>query len=273
MHGSLVFTALPAMTDITQIPPDRLAARIPPDQQRHAARMAQDAFTQIFRLTLAGDPAAVDLGVANMEPLCRNWARAATDDEARALRLALLVAGMDQWGLAYSQAFGLTAIPGLTALLGTLRNSLDASADARFQQQFAAIEAAESDAVDFKMELRRNIHLALWHAMIACESMDEAVAIQKALGGLMHTLVQRMPQLGWRLVADALAHIQIRCLADGAAALGLAQESNAQFFQSLRQSLPRDQADAIFAHANRAAIAWQQAQRTSAPTQPLESAA
>jgi lipase chaperone LimK len=109
--------------------------------------------------------------------------------------------------------------------------------------------------------------------MIACESMDEAVAIQKALGGLMHTLVQRMPQLGWRLVADALAHIQIRCLADGAAALGLAQESNAQFFQSLRQSLPRDQADAIFAHANRAAIAWQQAQRTSAPTQPLESAA
>ncbi len=250
------------MTDANVIPPDRLAARIPPDMQRHAARMAQDAFTQIFRLTLSGDPAAVDLGVANMEPLCRNWARVATDDESRALRLALLVAGMDQWGLAYSQAFGLTAIPGLTALLGTLRNSLDVTADARFQQQFAAIEAAESDAVDFKMELRRNIHLALWHAMIACESMDEAVPIQKTLGALMRVLVERMPQLGWRLVADALAHIQIRCLADGAAAVGLAQESNEQFFQSLRQSLPRDQSEAIFAHANRATIAWQQAHKT-----------
>jgi hypothetical protein len=261
------------MTNVAPIPPDRLAARIAPDLQRHAARMAQDAFTQIFRLTLAGDPAAVELGVANMEPLCRNWARAAADDDARALRLALLVAGMDRWGLAYSQAFGFSAIPGLTALLGTLRNSLDAAADARFQQQFATIEATESDAVDFKMELRRNIHLALWHAMIACESIDEATAIQKTLGGLMLGLVQRMPQLGWRLVADALAHIQIRCLADGAAADGLAQESNEGFFQSLRQSLPRDQSDAIFAHANRAAIAWQQAQRSSTPPQSMESAA
>lgn len=221
--------------------------------------MAQDAFTQIFRLTLAGDPAAVELGVANMEPLCRNWARAGVDDDARALRLALLVMGMDQWGLAYSQAFGLTAIPGLTALLGTLRNSLDAAADARFQQQFARIDAAESDAVDFKMELRRQIHLALWHAMIACEVQEESDAILRALGSLMLTLIERMPQLGWRLVADALAHIQIRCLAEGAAATGLAQESNERFFASLRQSLPREQSDAVFAHANQAAIAWQRA--------------
>lgn len=221
--------------------------------------MAQDAFTQIFRLTLAGDPAAVELGVANMEPLCRNWARAGVDDDARALRLALLVMGMDQWGLAYSQAFGLTAIPGLTALLGTLRNSLDAAADARFQQQFARIDAAESDAVDFKMELRRQIHLALWHAMIACEVREESDAILRALGSLMLTLVERMPKLGWRLVADALAHIQIRCLAEGAAATGLAQESNERFFASLRQSLPREQSDAVFAHANQAAIAWQRA--------------
>lgn len=247
------------MTQTASLAADRLAPLIPPEMQRQAARMAQDAFTQIFRLTLAGDPAAVELGVANMEPLCRNWARAGVDDDARALRLALLVMGMDQWGLAYSQAFGLTAIPGLTALLGTLRNSLDAAADARFQQQFARIDAAESDAVDFKMELRRQIHLALWHAMIACETQEEADAILRALGSLMLTLVERMPQLGWRLVADTLAHIQIRCLAEGAAATGLAQESNERFFASLRQGLPKEQSDAVFAQANQAAIAWQRA--------------
>ena len=39
---------------------------------------------------------------------------------------------------------------------------------------FAAIEQGEGDAIDFKMELRRNIHLALWHAMIACDDADDA---------------------------------------------------------------------------------------------------
>jgi hypothetical protein len=248
------------MNDAFTLPLDRLGALASADIQRHAARMAQDAFAQIFRLTLGGDAAAVDLGVANMEPLCRNWARAGADDDARALRLAMLVAGMDQWGLAYSQAFGLTAIPGLTALLGSLRNHLDEAADARFQQQFAALEAAESDAVDFKMELRRNIHLALWHAMIAAETGDEASAILQALGNLMLTLVERMPQLGWRLAADALAHIQIRCLSDGAALSELAQESNEKFFESLRHSLPPDRAGAVFNQANQATIAWQRAQ-------------
>ena len=244
-------------------PADMLADLASPDVQRHAARMAQDAFAQIFRLTLAGDPAALEIGVANIEPLCRNWVRAGTDDNARALRLALLVGGIDQWALAYSQVFGLTAIPGVTALLGTFRNGLDAAADARFQQQFVRIEAVESDAVDFKMELRRNLHLALWHAMIASESHDEADGILRGLGGLMCALVTKMPQLGWRLVADALVHIQIRCLAEGAAAHGLAQESNERFFQSLRQTLSPAHADAVFAHANRATIAWQQARRAS----------
>lgn len=250
------------MSLASSIPADRLAAIVSADMQRHAARMAQDAFTQVFRLTLSGDVAAVELGVANMEPLCRNWANAGGSDEARALRLALLVAGMDQWGLAYSQAFGLTAIPGLTALLGTLRNSLNPEADARFQQQFAAVEAAESDAVDFKMELRRNIHLALWHAMIACEDSAEADAILRALCSLLKALSDRMPTLGWRLAADTLAHIQIRCLNEGAAAVGLAQESNERFFQTLRQNLPNEISDAVFAHANQAAIAWQRSRNS-----------
>jgi hypothetical protein len=245
-------------------PADMLADLASPDIQRHAARMAQDAFTQIFRLTLAGDTAALELGVANIEPLCRNWARAGADDDARALRLALMVSGIDQWGLAYSQVFGLAGIPGVTALLGTLRNGLDAASDARFQQQFARIEAVESDAVDFKMELRRNIHLALWHAMIASDSRDEADGIRRGLGSLMCALATKMPQLGWRLVADALAHIQIRCLTEGAAAHGLAQESNEGLFQSLRASLPPVHAETVFAHANRATVAWQQARRAQA---------
>jgi hypothetical protein len=248
------------MNEAFTLPPDRLISLASADIQRHAARMAQDAFAQIFRLTLAGDVTAVELGVANMEPLCRNWARAGGNEDARALRLAMLVAGLDQWGLAYSQAFGLMAIPGLTALLGSLRNHLDEAADARFEQQFAALDASESDAVDFKMELRRNIHLALWHAMMAAEAREEADAITQALGGLMCTLVERMPQLGWRLVADALTHIQIRCLTDGTAATELAQESNERFFVSLRQSLPQDRVGATFSQADQATVAWQRAQ-------------
>ena len=252
------------MTSASPVPADRLVSIVPTDMQRHAARMAQDAFTQVFRLTLSGDAAAVELGVSNMEPLCRNWANAGATDEARALRLALLVAGMDQWGLAYSQAFGLSAIPGLTALLGMLRNGLSPEADARFEQQFAVLEAVESDAVDFKMELRRSIHLALWHAMIACDAQDEADAILRSLCSLLRALTERMPVLGWRLVADALAHIQIRCLNEGAAAVGLAQESNERFFQTLRQSLPKETSDAVFAHANQAAIAWQRSRKPTA---------
>jgi hypothetical protein len=33
----------------------------------------------------------------------------------------------------------------------------------------AASSEIESDAIDFKIELRRSIHLALWHAMAACD--------------------------------------------------------------------------------------------------------
>ena len=243
------------------IPADRLADLASADIQRQAARMAQDAFVRVFRLTVDGDEAAITAAVAEMEPMCRNWAKAAGSDDASALRLALLVAGLDQWGLAYTQAFGLVAIPGLSRLLGALRIGLDAASDARFQQQFSAMNAVESDAVDFKMELRRNIHLALWHAMIACEEREDAEAILAALGGMMVVLTQQMPSLGWRFVADALAHVQIRCLSDAAASAELAQETTGQLFNALRQALPDEYADRVFAHANQVAIAWQQARR------------
>ncbi len=249
------------MTEAFLPPADGLANLAPPEVQRLAARMAQDAFTRIFRLTLESDEAALQAAVAGMQERAANWTRAAADDDARALRLALLASGIDQWGLAYAQAFGLVAMPGVSALLGGLRNGLDAVADARFRKQYAAIELAEGDAVDFKMELRRNIHLALWHAMIASADRDEALAILAALGGMLVALVGHMPALGWRLVADALALIQLRCLADGAASTDLARETTEGLFVALRQALPREVSEPMFAQANQAVIAWQQARR------------
>lgn len=250
------------MTEALLPPADGLANLASSDVQRLAARMAQDAFTLIFRLSLERDEAALQAAVAEIQERARNWARAAPGDDARALRLALLATGIDQWGLAYAQAFGLTALPAVSVLLGGLRSGLDAAADARFQQRYAAIELVESDAVDFKMELRRNIHLALWHAMIACADRDEALAILAALGSMLVALVAHMPTLGWRLVADALALIQLRCLADGAATTDLARETTEGLFVALRQALPREISEPMFAQANQAVIAWQLARRT-----------
>jgi len=250
-----------ASTAPFSLPPDHLAALAAPDLQRLAARMAQDAFTRLFRLGVERDEAALQSAVAEIERLSRNWVRAAEGDDARALRLAMLVTGIDQWGLAWCQAFGLAAIPGISALLGALRNGLDAAEDARFQQKFAAIEHAECDAIDFKMELRRNIHLALWHAMIASDDRDEALAILAALGGMLVALVGRMPTLGWRLVADALVNIQLRCLSDAAASTDLARETTEGLFVALRQALPREVSEPMFAQANQAVIAWQQSRR------------
>ena len=242
-------------------PADRLAGLAAPDAQRLAARMAQDAFTRIFRLSLEGDEATLAGAVAEIGERAGNWARAATDDEARALRLALLASGIDQWALAYAQAFELAALPAVSILLEGLRGALDAEGDARFQRQYAAIEEVESDAVDFKMELRRNIHLALWHAMIACADRDEAMPILAALGGLLVALVERMPTLGWRLVADALAHIQLRCLTDAGASQGQAAELTQELFTALRGALPSEVFEPMLAHANQAVIASQRARR------------
>jgi len=244
-----------------EIPADTLVDLAPVDVQKQAARMAQDGFTQIFRLTVNNDADALQRGVNEMLPLIRNWAKAGGSDQARHLRLALLVAGMDQWGLAYSQAFGLNAIPGLTELLGALRTALTAEEDARFQQMFDALGASEGDAIDFKVDLRRGIHLSLWHAMIASEDRDEATAVCAALGSLMLALTNSMPVLGWRLVADALAHVQIRCLAEGLASEGLAQEMTQQLFAALHQTLPEEVKAQVFTHAAQVAMAWQQARR------------
>ena len=146
---------------------DRLAAALPADAQRQAAHVAQDAFSTAFRLSVDGDLPGRDAALAEV-------------DEARTLRRVLLASGLDQWGLAYSQAFELAAIPALSALLGSLRTSLDGADDARFQRLYAGLDKVETDPIEFKIELRRNIHLALWHAMTACDDRVEAQVITRA---------------------------------------------------------------------------------------------
>lgn len=242
----------------TTLPDDPLATLVPPEDQRQAARIAQDAFARLFRLGTSGDAAAIADAQGELETACRRWCAAGTGEDAPTLRLALLASGIDQWGLAYSQAFGLAALPGPTALLGALRAGLDAVADSHFQRQFAAIEHDEMAAIDFKVELRRSIHLALWHAMAACADEAEAAPLVRSLGGMMLALTERMPLVGWRLVADALAHIQIRLLQD---ASPVAQAATQQLFDALRRALPAERQREMFAIAGQAVVAWQQARR------------
>jgi hypothetical protein len=247
-----------------EILPDGYAGLMPAEAQRQAARMAQDAFAAVFRLSADSEATGRDAAFQELAGRCRNWCAAGIGEDGRALRRALLIGGLDQWGLAYAQAFGLTAIPALTALLGDLRTGLDAQEDARFQKFFAEVEAVEADAVDFKIELRRNIHIALWHAMGACDDGAAADRICRTLGSLLLALDARMPTLGWRLLADALATIQMALLADGSSGR-LAQEGTERLFEALRQNLPVERYRAILAQATRATLAWQQARRAGPP--------
>ena len=69
-----------------------------------------------------------------------------------------------------------------------------------------------------------------------------------------------MPVLGWRLVADALANIQLRCLARPRQH-GTGAGNQRGLFTALRQDLPREISEPMFAHANQAVIAWQRSRR------------
>ncbi len=230
------------------------------DGQRMAARWVQEVFAETFRLAVDIEPSSGEKAMLDLEKRCRNWCQAGADEQVRALRLALLISGLDQWGLAYSQAFGLQAIPMLSALIGTLRTQLEPKVEARFQQFFSQIDAIESDAIDFKIELRRNIHLALWAAMGACETIEASEPILRALGSMMLALNARMPTLGWRLLADALASIQI-CLLNDPKASTVARDGTQQLFESLRQALPDRSFKDIMAYSTQAVLGWQQSRR------------
>lgn len=247
--------------DTRTLPPDPLAACVDAAVQRQAARLAEESFARAFRLSVAEAESARLKGVGELHADLAGWAAGGRDGEARALRLALLVSGLDQWGLAWSRAFGLVAIPALTGLIGALRTGLDETGEARFLRHFDAIGAAEENAIDFKIELRRGLHLALWHSSIATEHRDEALRLAGELGSQLLALTKAMPVAGWRLVADTLASIQIRCLADGLAAAGVGQEATQALFGALSRALPGATRDLVMAHASRAVLAWQQAGR------------
>ncbi len=249
------------MTTASPLPPDTLADQAGTDLQRTAARLAQDIFGEVFRQAYTPDPEQLGKVLAALETRCLNWCQEGADNEQRILRLAMLVTGLDQWGLAYTQAFELTSIPALSALIASLRTRLNEQSDALFQRYFARIEQVETDAVDFKVELRRGIHLALWHAMTACETMDDAQAILKPLGGMMLALDQQLPELGWRLLADALAHIQISLLNASEGTTDVARESTQQLFESLLHALPAERYQTILRQAGQVVVGWQQMRR------------
>lgn len=187
----------------------------------------------------------------------------AAGDEARALRQALLLSGLDQWGQAWSRAYGAGAMTGLSELLGVLRDALDPAAEAAVQAALRRLDEDEANALAFKAELKKSIFVALWHTLIAEEERDSATALASQLGGMLLGTLKSMPENGWVVVASTLADIQIRCLAHELAREGLAQEMTQELFAAISQALPADERKRILGGAGQAVLAWQQAQRAT----------
>ncbi|MCK6405914.1 MAG: hypothetical protein L6Q60_07840 [Rhodocyclaceae bacterium] len=185
------------------------------------------------------------------------------DKDTRAMRQAMLLSGLDQWGQAWSRCYGAGAMTGLSELLGDLRDALDPAAEAAVQAAFARLGGNEAAAFSFKAELHKSIAVALWHALIADESRESATGTANELGSLLLGLLRSMPEHGWVIVASALADIQIRCLEHRLAQEGLAQEMTQQLFAALAQALSEEDRKRILGGAGQAVIAWQQAQRAT----------
>ncbi len=224
----------------------------------------QDAFVEAFRLTLESGKDVRQASIARLCVPLLEWCRMAEAGEARALRHAMLLYGLDQWGLAYSRAFGPGALTGLSELVGVLRDALDPAAEAACQKAFAQLGEIENGLFSFKAEQQKSLLVALWHGMIAEENRDAATTLAEQLGSMMLGLLKSMPAQGWVIVASALADIQIRCLAHSLAAEGLAQEMTQQLFAALVQNLAPEERQRILGGAGQAVVAWQQAQRATA---------
>lgn len=237
---------------------DPLAEQLPREIQIQAARHAQDGFALAFRLSIESPEKARRRAMQEAAERLTAWAQQAGEPAMQPLRGALILNGLDQWGLAYSQIFGAAAMNGLSELISLLRAAPDASATL---QALENIGNTESSALSFKAELRKAIHLALWHAMIAASEREEALDILKQLGGMMLRLPESMPTLGWIIVANTLADIQIRCLEHSLASTGLAQEMTQSLFGALNQQLPAEQRQKIMPAATQTVMAWQQSNR------------
>lgn len=240
---------------------DPLATQLPRETQIQAARLAQDGFAHAFRLTVEAPASERQKPIIAAVKKLGDWINDPADREQSALRSAMLLSGLDQWGLAYTQVFGAAAMAGLSELVAGLRASAphgDVASDA-----IERISDDQAAAFSFKAELRKAIHLALWHSMIEDAERESATATLKQLGGMMLRLVESMPDLGWIIVAHTLADIQIRCLAHQLATTGLAQEMTQELFGALNQQLPTDQREKIMAGATQTVIAWQQSTRNT----------
>ncbi|GAB2888759.1 hypothetical protein GCM10027046_16530 [Uliginosibacterium flavum] len=251
-----------ADTTLQTLPPDSLADLAPSDVQIQAARLVHEAFAAALRLTANGEGKQLEDALARLASHLREWSRMTTPEAAH-LRLAMILAGLDQWGLAYSQAFGAPALAGLSLILADLRDNMDLAEEGMCQRFLDTLHGDEASALEFKIAFRRELHLSLWHTMIAAENREQAEVLLHLLGGMLLALNRAMPTLGWRLVADTLATIQIRCLQHGLAASGLEQEMTEELFAGLTRELPdasRDQVNQLSAEAVRA---WQEARHAT----------
>lgn len=245
----------------SELPLDPLAVQASRDTQRQAARLAQEAFAAAYRLSAETDERErIVAALSRLAVHLDEWIGMASQDETH-VRRALLMAGLDQWGLAYAQAFGPQTLAGVSLLISLLRDELSVQDEALCQRHFDAVVHGETVAWEFKIELRRALHMALWHSMIASEDREEAFAILRQLGSMMRALTEDMPNHGWRLVSDAVALVQIRCLGQGLASEGLARETTTELFGALAQSLPDHVRQRVMSSAAEAVHAWQQAQR------------
>lgn len=245
------------MTSTTPII-DPFAEQLPREIQTQAARHAQDGFALAFRLSIESTAEARRSAMQEAAERLTTWAKQTGDPATQPLRAALILSGLDQWGLAYSQIFGAAALSGLSELVGLLRATPQGDATL---QALKELDESEQCAASFKAELRKAIHLALWHAMIAASGREEAFDILKQLGGMMLRLVESMPTLGWIIVANTLADIQIRCLEHSLASTGLAQETTQSLFGALNQQLPAVERQKIMPAATQTVIAWQQSNK------------
>ncbi|PAS93938.1 MAG: hypothetical protein CGU28_05705 [Candidatus Dactylopiibacterium carminicum] len=239
------------------LPTDTLAELAPEDVQQQAARLVQEAFGVALRLaTSQGLPR--EEAINRLAGHLREWTALSSSEQTQ-LRMAMLLGGLDQWGLAYSQLLTATELAGVSMLIGDLRAGLDLSAEALCQRFLDGLREDEASALSYKILLRRELHLSLWHALISCNSREEAEPVMRLLVGMLLALVQAMPQLGWRLIADAMASIQIRCLQHGLAVEGLSRDLTEGLFASLSEALPEAARAQVVDHAAEAARAWRDA--------------
>jgi hypothetical protein len=243
-------------------PPDSLAEMAPQDVQQQAARLVQESFAASIRMVAHGEGKQLDDALGKLADHLREWSRMTTPESAQ-LRLAMILAGLDQWGLVYNQAFGPAALQGVSAILANLRDCLDLSEEAMCQRFLDTIHQEEGSAIEFKIAFRRELHLSLWHTLVAAESRDQAELFLQLLGGLLLALNRAMPTIGWRLIADAMASIQIRCLQHGLVLDQQGQEMTEALFAGVSKELPEAVRDLVAGHSAEAVRAWREASRST----------